>query len=407
MITQRVKGRRFDKRLPFMHRATSAEYKPLNAFPLQIGSVAFFTEVYSPIINGVVASIDGLRAGLRDAHVDATIVAPYLPNARDDDATIVRLPSLPLPTSTGYRLSLPFVPREARARIRRAQIVHVHSPFITGHLGANIARRNGVPLVFTYHTRIDEYAHYAPFDPRIARDVMIRLTRAFANRADVVIVPTDAMRDRLLEIGVRRWIAVVASSIDVARFANGVRTDVARAFLGARDDARIALAVSRVAKEKHLELAIDALACTREIHLAIVGDGPHRAALEARANERGVRERVTFTGALPPAALPDLYASSDAFVFPSETETQGLVLAEALAAGLPVVAVDAPVNREVLGGSGRLVPADPQSMAAALELAVAGPRPRTPGPDLAERFGRASRTAAVLEIYQKLLTERF
>jgi 1,2-diacylglycerol 3-alpha-glucosyltransferase len=374
----------------------------LNPPPQQIGSIAFFTEVYSPIVNGVVASIDGLRASLRDANVDVTIVAPYFPNARCDDDAIVRLPSLSLPTSTGYRLCLPFVPRSARARIDRARIVHVHSPFVAGWLGANIARRRGIPLVYTYHTRIDAYAHYAPFDPRIARDALIALTRAFSNRANAVIVPTIAMRDRLREIGVRTAIAVIPSSIDVARFASGVRSNAARALLGARADRRIALAVSRVAKEKHLELAIDALSTARDVHLGVVGDGPHRAALEARARARGVHDRITFTGMLPSGALPDLYASSDAFAFPSETDTQGLVLAEAFAAGLPVVAVDVPVNREVLGGFGRLVPPDAVAFGAALAAAVAGPRNPAGAAEAERRFGRRRNAEAILELYNSL-----
>ena len=402
MITQRVKGRRFDKRHCFMQRAVDAEYRALNDLPLHIGSVAFFTEVYSPIINGVVASIDGLRAGLRDAHVDVTIVAPFFPHVRCDDDAIVRLPSLPLPTSTGYRFCVPFVSRHARARIARANIVHAHSPFVTGWLGADIARRRGVPLVFTYHTRIDEYAHYAPFEPRIARSAMIALTRTFANRANAVIVPTEAMRDRLREIGVHATIAVIPSSIDFAHFARGARSDAARALLGVRGDRRIALAVSRIAKEKHLELAIDALSTARDVHLSVVGDGPHRAALEARAHARGVHDRVTFTGALAPDALPDVYASSDAFVFPSETETQGLVLAEALAAGLPVVAVDVPVNREVLGGFGRIVAADAAAVGAALESAAAGPRDPGGAAEAERRFGRRRQTDAVLELYKSL-----
>jgi glycosyltransferase involved in cell wall biosynthesis len=350
----------------------------------------------------VVASIDGLRAGLVAAGIGVTIVAPHFPHERDGDEAIVRLPSLPLPTSTGYRLCVPYLSSAVRARVRRASVVHVHSPFVTGWLGANIARRFGIPLVFTYHTRIDEYAHYAPIEPRIARRAMTMVTRAFADRADAVIVPTVAMHERLRAIGVRVPIAVVPSSIDVARFTNGRRSASARALLGARDDARIVLAVSRIAKEKHLELAIDALACTRNVRLAIVGDGPERAAIEARAAALGIRERVHFTGALEPEALPDLYASSDAFVFPSPTETQGLVLAEALAAGLPIVAVDTPVNREVLGGFGRLVPPVPEAVAAALSAAVAAPPDAATARYAAERFGRARQTAAVLDLYKSV-----
>jgi 1,2-diacylglycerol 3-alpha-glucosyltransferase len=368
----------------------------------QSTEVAFFTECYRPINNGVVASLDGLRAGLVGAGVAVTVVAPHFPRERDDDGAVVRLPSLPLPTSTGYRLCLPFVTRAARARIRRASIVHVHSPFVTGWLGANIARRSGLPLVFTYHTRIDEYAHYAPFEPRAARAAMTTLTRAFANRADAVIVPTDAMQRRLRDIGVRVPIVVVPSSIDVARFAAGHRSGAARIALGVRDDARIVLAVSRVAKEKHLELAIDAVARMPGVRLAIVGDGPQRAALEARAAKLGVRERVHFTGMLDSSALPDLYASSDAFVFPSPTETQGLVLAEAMAAGLPVVAVDTPVNREVLAGCGWLVPPDPAAVSAALGAAVAAPHDAGAAESARLRFGRTRQTEAVLNVYRAL-----
>jgi 1,2-diacylglycerol 3-alpha-glucosyltransferase len=370
--------------------------------PVHPTEVAFFTECYSPIINGVVASIDALRGGLADAGTAVTIVAPHFPRERDDDDALVRLPSLPLPTSTGYRLCVPYVSRGARERIARAAIVHAHSPFVTGGLGANIARRSHVPLVFTYHTRIDEYAHYAPFEAHIARASMVALTRAFANRANAVIVPTAAMRARLRDIGVRVPIAIVPSSIDVARFAAARRTAAARAFLGARADAHVVLAVSRIAKEKRLDVAIDAIARVHGAVLAIVGDGPDRAALEARANALGIRDRVRFTGALDPAALPDLYAASDAFVFSSPTETQGLVLAEALAAGLPVVAVDVPVNREVLGGFGRLVAADAQAVATALSEAVAAPRDPAGAEFAFRHFGRARQAEAVLNVYKSI-----
>jgi 1,2-diacylglycerol 3-alpha-glucosyltransferase len=385
-----------------MLRATFVIYEVLMPAPLHPTEVAFFTECYRPIINGVVASIDGLRDALASVNVGVTIVAPHFPHERDANDAIARLQSLPLPTSTGYRLCVPYISRAVRERIRNAALVHVHSPFVTGWLGANFARRSRVPLVFTYHTRIDEYAHYAPLEPQVARAAMTSLTRAFANRADVVIVPTGAMQQRLREIGVRVPIAVIASSIDVARFAAGRRTAAARALLGAHDGEPLVLCVSRVAKEKQLELAIDALVFARGMRLAIVGDGPNRAALEARAARLGVRERVHFTGALDPLLLPDVYASSDAFVFSSVTETQGLVLAEALACGLPVVAVDTDVNREVLGGFGVLVPAEPQALARALGPAVAAPRDAAAAAAAAKRFGQTRQSELVLEVYKSI-----
>lgn len=365
--------------------------------------VGFFTECYRPIVNGVVASIDTLRGGLERAGVRVTTIAPRIPHFDDDDSAVVRLPSLPLPTSTAYRLCVPYIRARDRVRVRDIDIVHTHSPFVTGWMGASYAKRRRVPLIFTYHTRIDEYAHYAPFDRATTRAAMLRLTRTFANAADTVIVPTAAMETRLRELGVDAPIAVVPSSIDVERFANGRRSSAVRALLGVHDASRIALIVSRLGKEKNVELAIDALAHTRDVYLAIVGDGPHRAALERRADACGARARVRFTGALPPDALPDIYASSDAFVFPSTSETQGLVLAEALAAGLPVVAIDLPGTRDVLAGCGRLCAPAVPAFAAAMEAAARAPREERFVAAAFDRFGTALQTRRVLDIYGELL----
>ncbi len=337
--------------------------------------VGLFTEVFHPIVNGVVASIDALRAGLQRDGVDVVTFAPHARAYDDDDADVVRFPSLPLPTTTGYRLCIPYVRSRDRARMRSLDVVHAHSPFVSGWIAAAHARRMRVPLIYTYHTQFDAYAHYAPFDARVTRASMIALTRAFANRADAVIAPTRAMRERLRELGVTSRIDVVPSAIDAARFAAGTRSDAVRALLGARAGERIVTIVARTAREKNIELALDALPFVPpDVRLVIVGDGPHRAALEAHARRRGVAGRVRFTGALAPAALPDVYASSDAFAFTSLTDTQGLVLAEAAAAGLPIVAAESAVAREVAGAGARIVAATPRAFAEALAGAARAPR---------------------------------
>ncbi len=367
--------------------------------------IGFFTECYRPIVNGIVASIDALRAGFETAGVCVTTVAPSFPHFDDEGSDIVRIPSLPLPTATAYRLCVPYLRNVDRPRVRDLALVHTHSPFVTGWMGANYARRRGIPLVFTYHTRIEAYAHYMPFERRTTEAAALALTRAYANGADAVIVPTVAMESRLREIGVVSRIAVVPSSIDVERFAAGRRSPAIRALLGVEDDAPLALVVSRLGREKNLELAIDALACSLDARtrLAIVGDGPHRGALELRAKRAGVAERIRFVGALPPAALPDVYASGDAFVFPSTTETQGLVLAEALAAGLPVVAIDTPASRDVLAGSGRLVPADARLFAAALDAAIFDGRDESAVRLAYSRYSVGLQTRRILEVYRDLL----
>ena len=364
--------------------------------------LALFSECYRPIQNGIVASIDALAHVARGAGHDVTIVTPEMPGYRDAGERVLRLRSLPLPTRTGYRLTVPYLSHRARA----FSIVHAHSPFVTGWLALREARRARVPLVFTYHTQLEEYAHYVPFEARATRALAARLTRGYANAADVVIVPTHAMERRLRELGVRASVAVVPSGIDVALFAAGRRSDALRARLGVAPNQKMVLTVGRLGREKNVERALEAFArlADPEARFAIVGDGPHRLALEAFARRLGVERRTFFARELPRAALPDAYASADAFVFASRSETQGLVLAEALAAGTPVVAVDTPQTREVLGAAGRIVADDAAALAAGLRAALAGLGPSSETlASAARRFDRALAGEAVLDIYAALL----
>ena len=376
----------------------------LHVIPLRVG---FFTESYRPIVNGIVASIDTLRAGLSACGHHVSVIAPSFPDYVDDDAAIVRIPSLPLPTPTFYRLCVPYVRTSDRLRFENLSIVHTHSPFVTGWMGASYARRHDIPLIFTYHTRIEEYAHYVPFERATMQRAAVALTRTYANSADAVIVPTRAMEVHLRELGVVARIAVVPSAIDVERYAAGIRRADVRAQLGADDETKLVLFVSRLAREKNLELALEALAriSDRHVRMAVVGEGPHRARLERYAGELGVDGRIRFIGGLTPELLPDVYASADAFVFPSTTETQGLVLAEALSAGLPVVAVESAASREVLGGSGHLVAVDPDALAAGLVAVLDRPRSGQSAVHLASsRYTVAEQTARILDLYGEVLT---
>ena len=367
--------------------------------------VGFFTEVYRPIINGVVASVDGLAGGLRALGHDVYCFAPHIPGSDDGDGAL-RMPSLPLPTSTPYRLTVPLVSRRnRRGIINHLDVLHAHSPFVTGWMSVRYARRLHVPLVYTYHTRLEEYVHYLPFDPKATRFAASTLTRSFANLADAVIVPTPAMRQRLAEIGVTAHIEVVPSGIDLEHFSSGKRRADLRQSLGTQPAERLLLFVGRLGREKNVELLLDALTMTKvSARLVIAGDGPEREALEARANELNVSERVRFLGEVGREELPDLYASVDAFVFPSVSETQGLVLVEAMAAGTAVIAADAPVVREVLGGAGRLVPLTAGAFAEAIDALPDAPDApkRAQNRGAAARFGIEQQARHVASLYEAL-----
>lgn len=276
-------------------------------------------------------------------------------------------------------------------------------------MGVRYARRFGLPLVFTYHTRLEEYAHYVPFERNATRRAASTLTRTYANLADTVIVPTPSMEARLRTLGVTAPIAVVPTGIDVALFSGGRRDPDWRTGIGAGEDGRIVLLASRLAREKNVELVFSALAALDDpsVHLVLAGDGPERGNLESAAKAAGIAAQTHFLGHVPREALPDVYASADAFVFPSTTETQGLVLAEALVAGLPVVAVDTPAMRDVLAEDGRLVAADPSAMAEALRVTLAERRSQQSAARLAQRrFSLELQTRRIVAIYQTLLEER-
>jgi 1,2-diacylglycerol 3-alpha-glucosyltransferase len=364
--------------------------------------VGLFTECYRPIQNGIVASVDALAAALRLRGHSAFIVTPEMPGYRDVCDGVVRLPSLPLPTRTAYRLTLPVLPRTLGA----PSIVHTHSPFVTGWLGVRAARRARVPLVFTYHTQLEAYAHYVPFEMHATRGAALRLTRAYANAADAVIVPTAAMERRLRALGVRARIEIVPSGIDVAQFALGRRTSAMRARLGAPNDTPLILSVGRLGREKNLELALEAFARLgdRRARFAIVGDGTHRATLERLAERLGIARQTVFAREFARESLPDAYASCDAFLFTSRSETQGLVLVEALAAGAPVVAVDTPQTREVLGEAASLAPGDAEALAAALRRVLAGARgDAAECAATARRFDGDALGSRVIALYRSLV----
>ncbi len=370
--------------------------------------IGFFTEIYRPVVNGVVASVEALADGLRSRGHQVFCFAPRMPGYDEADGPVFRMPSLPLPTRTPYRLTLPLVSRRnLKGVIEQLSIVHVHSPFVTGWMGMRYARRYGMPLVYTYHTQLEAYAHYIPFEPHATRFAASQLTRTFANLADAVVVPTPAMALRLRELGVTARIEIVPSGIDVGLFGSGKRDEALRARLGARPGDRLLLSVGRLAREKNVELLLDALARNGDesLKLAVAGDGPMRAELEQRASDLGLGARTRFLGALPRTDLPDLYASADAFAMPSTTETQGLVLAEALAAGAYVIAADAPQNADVLGSAGTLVPATPETFARAFALVPVqrDEAVRATAAAAAARFSIEAQIDRMLALYGSLL----
>jgi 1,2-diacylglycerol 3-alpha-glucosyltransferase len=379
--------------------------------------IAIFTEVYRPIVNGVVTSVDSLAEQLRVLGHDVFTFAPHIPKGAESAGRVFRMPSLPLPARTEYRLTLPLVARRNKRRfLSQCDVIHSHSLFITGWMASYYARRRfRVPLIFTYHTLLDSYAHYSPLGHRLTSQLTRELTKTYANAADAVIVPTKTVAAELRKQGVSAPVCVVPTGIDLEVFRRGDRTSGAaiRDKFGIPHDAPLLLLVSRLAQEKNVPLALEALERLQTrlpgAHLLLVGSGPLRHALKEQVRAAKLGAVVHFAGSVEHSEIPLFYAAADVFVFPSITETQGLVLAEAFAAGLPVVALDNPQTRDVFGEhlAGEIV-ADAQSMANAVFELISNAERRllavTHAKTAAAAFDARATAGRVFAIYEAVVS---
>lgn len=376
--------------------------------------IGIFTDSYLPYTSGVVRSIETCRAELRLLGHETLIFAPGYRNYSQEEEGVFRFPSVPAPTNRDFALAIPFSPRfKPLLEQWQPDIIHVHSPFLLGQLGAREARRLKVPLVFTFHTLYDQYVHYFPFARSLARKATMQLCRAFCNRCDLVIAPTSIIAEHLQEMGVRTRTKVIPTGINLDEYGSGDRAWL-RHRLQLSPGEKILLFVGRLGKEKNIDFLLASFARLaqemKSVRLVLVGGGPEEENLRKKARHLGIAEKVTFTGPLPKKEVINCYAGADVFVFSSKTETQGLVLAEAKAAGLPVVAVKAFGTAEMVadGQDGFLTPEDSEAFTAKIKEILTCKRLWQQMSDEAKRNARllSSRHTAqlLLKEYQELLS---
>lgn len=336
--------------------------------------VLMVSDVFLPRINGVSTSIDTFRRTLKSQGVEVTLVAPRYGNEHDE-ARVIRVKGRPLLGDPEDRLlSWKATHRAVLDAARSCDAVHIQTPFVAHFAGLRVARTLGLPVMATYHTFFEEYLHhYVPLIPaRLLRFTARNFSRSQCNAMDAVIVPSSSMHQRLTSYGVCTPLHVMPTGVPLKKFAAGQR-DRFRRRHGIADNRPVALFVGRVAHEKNIDFLLDAWAQARahrpDLLLLIAGDGPALGALKEQAHALNLGESVIFLGYLDSETeLPDCYAAADVFVFTSRTETQGLVLLEAMAAGLPAIALSEMGTTDILGaGQGCLTPpADAAAFAQAI-----------------------------------------
>lgn len=289
------------------------------------------------------------------------VVAPRYTGARHEH-DVIRVPAIQHFSGTDFsvRLTVPGL-MDTLLGSFHPDLVHAHHPFLLGDTALRAAAKRRIPLIFTHHTLFEEYTHVLPLPATAAKRFVIELGTQYANLCDQVFAPSESVAALLRQRGVRAPIAVVPTGVEISRFSRGHGASFRRTWR-LPPDAFVIGHLGRLAPEKNLRFLTSAvLACLRReprAYFLVVGQGPSEALMRRRIRAEGLAGRVRFAGVLQGAALADAYHAMDVFAFASKSETQGLVLVEAMAAGVPVVGLDASGVREVIqdGRNGRLVP---------------------------------------------------
>jgi 1,2-diacylglycerol 3-alpha-glucosyltransferase len=318
-------------------------------------NIVMIAGTYAPSINGAAISTQSFKHELERQGHTVWLIAPRYPGFVDREPRVLRRNSWPNPFYQDIRMPMFFSTRPTIKALAGAKIdvVHFMQPYIVGRFARRLARQLGASLVFTWHTRYDLKAHYVRILPTgIVRAYVKRTTVGLANKCNAIIAPSQSLKDFLVKEGVVTPVHVVPTGL-TQNFYNSGSRELLRKKVKVPANAFLFLCVARIAMvEKNLDLLVRAFAkIYRQIPnslLLFVGGGPDQEKLAQLAHDMGMGERVRFSGFVPHNLLDEYYSSADVFAYPSTSETQGLILAEAMSAGAPVVAVDAPGSRDIV-----------------------------------------------------------
>jgi len=330
---------------------------------------------YLPHVSGVSTSITRTMRNLEILGHDVELIVPSAPNYTEHNQKIHRVSSLPLGEPL---IPLPLPGRKLVQRIVenfKPDVLHTHHPFLLGKTALNVAKKNNIPIVMTYHSMYEEYIHYIPFFPeKILKNSVIKKVKKFANQLDAIVAPSESISKILHERNFKPPIQIIPTGINPEYFVTpkSARLSTRKNWnVNAKDIVIISFA--RLAKEKNFELLLNAFAqISKEapvpVKLVLGGDGPAKLSLQKMSKKLGLEKNVIFAGTIPHEKVPQFLAGGDIFAYPSLSETQGLVTLEALASGLPAVVVDAPGNRDVVQNNvcGLVSNTDLESFSAAL-----------------------------------------
>ena len=378
-------------------------------------NILMMTNTFTPHVGGVARSVLAFTEAYRARGHRVLVVAPEFENMPEDEVDVLRLPAIQRFNGSDFSVVLP-IPGFLTTAVERfaPDLVHAHHPFLIGATALRVARMEELPLVFTHHTMYERYTHYVPGDSQTLKQFVINLSTNYANLCDRVIAPSESIAAILRQRQVTVPVDVIPTGVSLARFAQGDGAAF-RAAVGIPQDAFVVGHLGRLAPEKNIAFLAQAVAAylrdDSRAHVLVVGCGPSESAIDEAFAAVGLENRLHRAGVLDGTLLASAYHAMDVFAFASKSETQGMVLTEAMAAGVPVVALNQPGAREVVrdGENGRLLDGDRQADFVAALRWVATRRPdaletlKRNALATAEAFSMDRSAERALAMYQGLL----
>jgi glycosyltransferase involved in cell wall biosynthesis len=315
-------------------------------------NIVLFTNTYLPHVGGVARSVAAFCEEYRRLGHRVLIIAPEFPNMPIDELGVIRLPAIQNFNGSDFSALLPvFKNLHAELDLFKPDIIHSQHPFLIGMTAIRVAKFRNIPIVFTHHTLYEQYTHYVPGDSAALKRFVIELSTHYANLTEHIFAPSESIKSLIQRRGVTKPISVIPTGVTSAHFALGNGEKFRRKH-NIQQDSFVVGHVGRLAEEKNLEFL--AKAVVRFIKkvpkscLLVVGAGEYATHIKKIFEHAGLLHAVFFTGVLTGKQLVDALYAMDVFAFTSKSETQGMVLTEAMAASLPVIALDANGVRDVV-----------------------------------------------------------
>lgn len=380
--------------------------------------ILMVTNTYTPHVGGVANSILRFEKCFREKDHKVLVIAPKFDDMPKREDDVVRLPSIRHFNNSDFSLALA-IPEMVGDRVEKFKpdIVHSHHPYLLGVGALRIAAARKIPVVFTHHTLYEHYTHYVAGDSERLKRLVMSMSTGYANLCDHVVAPSKSVKKLLRLRGVNTPASVIPTGVDVHNFRHGDGKRV-REKLGVPQGAFIVGHVGRLAAEKNLKFLSESIALflreRPDAHFIIVGTGPMDGEMQATYKKLGVRDRAHFVGSLTGQELIDAYHGMNCFAFTSKTETQGMVIAEAMSAGLPVVALEASAVGDVVRDrhNGRVVEHESaEEFASALAWVADLPAPERKrllknASATAREFSESRSAAKALRLYRRLIRHK-